>query len=151
MSNLDHDKIRGRTLKVYLYVIKGKNPVGPRDVMRGANLSSPSVSYRHLQKLEAMGLIFKDDKGNYVEKEKINIPSFTWIGKKLFPNPIIYSFIFFFILLIEILVLTIHFTVETSQFKVFFLLLTAITTAASILFLIEGLRMFNKIRIIASK
>jgi hypothetical protein len=36
--------------------------------------------------------------------------------------------------------------VETDQFKIFFLLIITITTAALILFLIEGLRAFRKIK-----
>ena len=46
-------ELAGNTLIVYAYVVGENRPVGTRDVMRGANLSSPSVAHRHLQKLEA--------------------------------------------------------------------------------------------------
>ena len=49
MSGLDTSGLRDVTLKVYLYAVKKNGAVGPRKVMRGANFSSPSVAYRHLQ------------------------------------------------------------------------------------------------------
>jgi len=93
-----------------------------------------------------MGLLAKDDYGNYIVKEKIAIRGYTWIGRILVPNPLVYSFVFLGILLTEFIVLTIHFSVETNQFKIFFLLLTSITIVALVLFLIEGLRMLSKTR-----
>ena len=147
VSDADNSGLQGRTLKVYLYVVKEHRPVGPRDVMRGAHLSSPSVAYRHLQKLENMGLLVKNEDGYYVEKEKAAVRGYIWVGNRLIPNPLIFSFIFLSILIVEIVVFAIHFSVETREFKIFFFLLTLITAAALVLFVIEGLRMFRKIRI----
>jgi hypothetical protein len=146
VSGLDRIKLQGVTLKVYLYIVK-RNSVGPRDVMRGVHLSSPSVAYRHLQKLETMGLVTKDTFGNYVVKEKIAVRGYVWFGRFLVPNPLVYAFIFLVILVIEIVVLAIHYTVEDQEFKIFFLLLTTITTASVILFVFEGWRMLRKTRI----
>jgi DNA-binding IclR family transcriptional regulator len=55
------EELQGITLNVYLYVAKKDKPVGPRDVMKGVNLSSPSVAYRHLQKLEDEGYLAKNE------------------------------------------------------------------------------------------
>jgi len=128
-------------------VVKKKGLAGPRDVMRGVNLSSPSVAYRHLQKLENMGLLTKNELGNYVVKEKVSVRGYVWVGRTLVPNPLVYSLVFLGILITELVVFAIHFSVETGQFKTFFLLLTLITAAALILFVIEGLRMLTKTRI----
>ncbi|MBN1784539.1 MAG: hypothetical protein JW815_02250 [Candidatus Bathyarchaeota archaeon] len=147
MSGSETSRLEGVTLKVYLYVVKKKGLAGPRDVMRGVGLSSPSVAYRHLQKLENMGLLTKNESGNYVVTEKVPVRGYVWIGRTLVPNPLVYSIVFLAILITELVVLTIHFSVETEQFKIFFLLLTAITTVALILFLIEGLRMLRRIRV----
>ncbi|MCW4016722.1 MAG: hypothetical protein NWF06_10165 [Candidatus Bathyarchaeota archaeon] len=147
VSHLDTDGLQGRTLRIYLYIVKAKHPVGPRDVMRGVNLSSPSVAYRHLQKLELMGLVTKHEEGNYIAKEKVAVHGYTWIDRRLIPNPLVYSSIFSAILITELVVLAIHFSVETSQFKIFFLLLTSITAAALVLFLVEGLRARRKTKI----
>ena len=144
---MDTGGLSGRTLKVYLYVVRERNAVGPREVMRGVHFSSPSVAYRHLQKLETMGLIVKNDSGNNVAKEKVSIRGYVWVGRRLIPNPVVYSLIFLVILFWEVVVFTLHFSVETYQFKVFFFLLMTITVAASVLFIIEGLRAFKKIRI----
>jgi predicted DNA-binding transcriptional regulator len=147
LSDLDTSGLQGVTLKVYLYAVKKNRAIGPREVMRGANLSSPSVAYRHLQKLETMGLLTKDEWGNYIVKEKVGIRGYVWVGRILVPNPMLYSIIFLGILITELAVLMIHFSVETQEFKTFFLLLTLITAAALILFAIEGLRMLAKTRI----
>jgi DNA-binding IclR family transcriptional regulator len=64
------NELAGNTLIVYAYVVGENRPVGTRDVMRGANLSSPSVAHRHLQKLETLGLIEKNQFGDYILKEK---------------------------------------------------------------------------------
>ena len=49
-----------------------------------------------------------------------------------------YSLVFLGILIVELFVLLIHFPYETYEFKVFFLLLTAITGLALIVFTVEG-------------
>jgi hypothetical protein len=147
LSGLDTSGLRDTTLKVYLYTVKKNAPVGPREVMRGAKLSSPSVAYRHLQKLENMGLLIKDEWGNYIVKEKVAIRGYVWVNRILVPNPLLYAIFFLGILITELVVLAIHFSVETQEFKIFFLLLTLITAAALILFAIEGLRMLAKTRI----
>ena len=58
------EQLAGNTLIVYAYVVGEDRPVGTREVMRGANPSSPSVAHRHLQKLETMGLIEKTSTAN---------------------------------------------------------------------------------------
>ena len=67
------DELEGNTINDYAYIVRTAKPVGTRDVTRGAELSSTSVAFRHLQKLEGMGLIEKNSYGNYVIKEKANI------------------------------------------------------------------------------
>jgi len=146
MTDSEIDGLQGRTLKVYLYIVKENRPVGPRDVMRSLNLSSPSVAYRHLQKLEEMDLLLKNVQGNYIATKKIAVRGHVWVKKRLIPNSLLYFIVFLSILIIELIVLTIHVSVETNQFKIFFFLLIAITTAALMLFLIEGLRAFRKIK-----
>jgi predicted transcriptional regulator len=75
-------------------VVKKGKPVGPREVMRGANLSSPSVAYWHLQKLENCGLLEKNQAGEYIVKEKTNITGHIWIGRNLVPRLMCYSLFF---------------------------------------------------------
>jgi hypothetical protein len=139
---------KGITLNVYLYAVKKGKPVGPRDVMKGANLSSPSVAYRHLQRLEDLGYLQKNDYGEYTVKRKAQIAGNFWLGYRLLHKMWLYSLIFLAILIVELLVLFIHFSFETLEFKVFFLFLTLITGLALAVFTVEGLlqnRRKNKI------
>ena len=145
MSGNGTSGLEGVTLNVYLYVVK-KGSVGPREVMRAVNLSSPSVAYRHLQKLENMGLVTKNEMGNYVATKKVSIHGYMWIGRRLVPNPLIYAVVFFAVLITELVVFVMHISFETDQFKTFFLIITIITVAALGLFLIEAWRMYRKIR-----
>ncbi|MBA7712547.1 hypothetical protein ES703_121525 [subsurface metagenome] len=42
---MGNEELAGNTLIVYAYVVREDRPVGTRDVMRGAHLSSPSVAH----------------------------------------------------------------------------------------------------------
>jgi len=138
MTNADQE-LEGITLNVYLYVAKKGKPVGPREVMKGASLSSPSVAYRHLQKLEDLGDLQKNEYGEYTVKNKAHIRGRVWIGNHLWLKMWLYASVFLAILIVEIIILTLHYSVETNEFKVFFFLLTIITGFALAVFTVEGL------------
>lgn len=140
MARGNSEELEGITLAVYLQVIKKGKPVGPRDVMKSANLSSPSVAYRHLQKLEDLGYLQKNDYGEYTAKKKAHIPGYVWIGKRLMPAMWRYSIVFLAIFAFELYVLAVHFPYETNEFKVFFLIILAITGITLAVFTIEGFR-----------
>jgi len=135
----NNEELEGITLNVYLYVVKKGKPVGPRDVMKGAHLSSPSVAYRHLQKLEDMGYLQKNKYGEYITKGKARVRGYIWIGRRMMPKMLVYSLIFMSILIVELVVLALHYSVENYTFKVFFLLLTLITGFAMAVFAVEAL------------
>jgi len=134
------DELEGITLSVYLYAVKKGAPVGPRDVVKGAHLSSPSVAYRHLEKLEDLGLLQKNEFGEYVIKRKARVGGYVWVGRRMVPKMLAYSIVFMGILIVELIVLALHYAVETFEFKVFFLLITLITGVAMVVFTVEGLR-----------
>lgn len=106
--------------------------------MKNINLSSPSVAYRHLQKLEDMGYLQKNDYGEYIIKGKAQIEGNVWLRNILVPKMWVYSLIFLAILSVEIIVLAVHYSVETYEFKVFFILIVIITLSAIAVFSIEG-------------
>ena len=139
MAKANNDELEGTTLNVYLHVVKKGKPVGPRDVMKALDLSSPSVAYRHLQKLEDLGYLQKNDYGEYIAKNKAHIRGYFWLGRRLLPAMWRYSIVFLVILIVELYVLAVHFHVETYEFKVFFLLLVLITGLALAVFTVEGL------------
>jgi hypothetical protein len=140
-----NEDLEGNTLSVYAFVAKEGKPVGTRDVTRGANLSSPSVAHRHLQKLESLGLIEKDAYGDYLLKQKVDVNGYIWVGKSLVPRLMFYSFFFMGAFVTELMIivgfLVLGFRVEAS-----FFFLMAMTAVAMGLFLSEAVRLKRKIQ-----
>jgi hypothetical protein len=133
------EELNASTFQTYMYLVKVGKPVGPRDVMRGANLSSPSVAYRNLQKLIDLGVVVQDEYNNYVVKEKVSKKGYVWIGKSLLPSFIIVGFIFVGILIGELAVLVPHLVRGAPvQESFWFWILT--TIIAALLFLVSAIR-----------
>ena len=139
------EEIAGNTLIVYAYVVGENRPVGTRDVMRGANLSSPSVAHRHLQKLEALGLLEKTRSGDYILKEKTGVSGHVWVGRNLVPRLMFYSFFFIGAFGAEIAIILLSYLVPWMVIETSFLFLTGMTAVAMILFFIEGVLLRRKI------
>jgi hypothetical protein len=146
MANLDCGELEGNTLNVYAFVVKEGKPVGPREVMRGANLSSPSTAYRQLQKLESLGLIEKNVYGAYIVKEKTSISGHLWIGRNLVPRLLCYSLFFFGMLSVEAAILVIQFFFQNLTPSLAVLYLLPVTGISAGLFLAEGLILYRKNR-----
>ena len=136
-------ELNASTFQTYVYLVKVGKPVGPRDVMRGAGLSSPSVAYRNLQKLIDLGLVVKDEYSNYMAKEKMGLKGYVWIGKALVPRFAIFGFIFIGVLIGEVAILVPHLLARASVEGSFWLL-TIVTVVSAVIFLIEGLRYRKK-------
>lgn len=137
------EEMNATTFQTYVYMVKIGKPVGPRDLMRGANLSSPSVAYRNLQKLMDIGLVVKDEYGNYVVKEKVNMKGYVWVGKTMLPSFAIFGFIFIGVLISEIAILIPHLLLN-DPIQESFWLLTVVTVVSAVIFLFEALRFRNK-------
>jgi hypothetical protein len=133
------EELNATTFETYVYLVKVGKPVGPRDVMRGANLSSPSVAYRNLQKLLDLKLILKDEYGNYVVKEKKGMKGYVWIGKTLMPSFAIFGFIFLGVLIAEFVMLLPHLIVGASVEEAFWLLMI-VTVVSAAIFLAQAAR-----------
>lgn len=111
--------------------------------MRGANLSSPSVAYRNLQRLIDLDLVAKDDYGNYVAKKKVGLRGYVWVGKRLVPRFAIFGLVFVGVLLAEFAVLVPH-LLAGSMVEGSFWLLTVMTVVSAAIFLYEGLKFRKK-------
>ncbi len=138
-GTIDDRDLNAGTFQTYLYLVKAGKPVGPRDVMRGANLSSPSVAYRNLQKLIDVGLVVKDAYGNYVVKERLDVKGYVWWGKTLIPRFIVFGFIFIGVLVAEVAVIVPHLIIGDPIERSLWLL-TALTIVTAAVFLVEGVR-----------
>lgn len=143
---MGNEQLAGNTLIVYAYVVGENRPVGTRDVMRGANLSSPSVAHRHLQKLETLGLLEKNKGGNYILKEKTGVSGHVWVGKNLVPRLMFYSFFFIGAFGAEIAIIALSYLVVELVIETSFLFLTGMTAVAMILFFIEGALLRRKVK-----
>ena len=146
MTNLDAEALEGTTLNVYAYVVKEGKPVGPREVMRGASLSSPSTAYRQLQKLESLGLLQKNVYGAYVVKEKAGISGHLWIGRNLVPRLMCYSLFFSGIVGVELAIIAMQFFLQGQLPRIELIYLAASNAVAMVLFLAEGLLLWRKNR-----
>ena len=133
MSLPPKDELEGTTYHVYLFAVKEGKPVNTRDVRRGVNLSSPSVAFRHLQKLEALGLLEKNEYGDYVVKEKIGISGNVWVGRNLVPRLLMYCLFFIGLFIAEISIVVIKQSLDVN-----FAYLMALTAFGIVIFSVEG-------------
>ena len=139
------EELNSTLFKTYVFLVKTGKPVGPRDLMRGADLSSPSVAYRNLQRLIALGLVAKDEYGNYIVKRKVGMRGYVWVGKTLIPSFAVYGLIFIGVLIAEIAVLIPH-MLKGSTIEESFWLLTVVTVVSAAVFLVEAWRFRKKPR-----
>ncbi len=89
-------KLRGKTLQVYLYLIRsgGDDSYGVREVQRALGFKSPSIASYHLEKLRELGLLVKDEKGDYRVAKEVNIGLFKLyikIGELRMPRFLLYA------------------------------------------------------------
>lgn len=87
-------ELKGKTLLVYMYLIRSKDPaVGVREVQRALGFSSPSVSSYHLNKLQELGLV-ASERGDYrlVREIKLGVlRQFVTLGGVMLPRFLFYA------------------------------------------------------------
>ncbi|MCS6767589.1 MAG: hypothetical protein RMJ59_02665 [Candidatus Nitrosocaldus sp.] len=129
--------LKGKTLQIYLYLLKRDEPVGVREIQRDLNLSSPSVASYHLDKLLTINLVAKDDYGRYYVARKAEISileSFVSILGYTIPRLTFFA-IFFTTLLITYLV------INHSSLNIHALIFAVIASAA---FWFETIRLWRR-------
>ena len=136
MSN--DQELDGIALKIYVALANQDKPLGPREITRVVQLSSPSVAYRNLQKLEELGLIEKDAFGEYTVKQRQKVKGHFWLGDRLFARPLFYAFFFIGLLSVEVSIAIMK-IIGNSQFSYDFILLIVVTSISTGLFLFEGI------------
>jgi hypothetical protein len=65
-------QLRGKTLQVYLYLLKYGKAVGVREIQKELGFSSPSVAFHHLDKLVGLGVVEKDEYERYILSRKVD-------------------------------------------------------------------------------
>jgi SOS-response transcriptional repressor LexA len=90
-------RLSGKTLQVYLYLQKKRQPSGIREVQRDLELSSPSVVEYHVEKLVEMELARRDSYGRVVVTRKVRVKamaSYVNIGSITVPRFAFYASFF---------------------------------------------------------
>jgi len=127
----------GTTLRIYVALVNEGKPLGPRELTRIANLSSPSVAYRNLQKLEELDLVQKDAFGEYTVKQRQSVKGHFWVGGRLFPRLMFYSFFFIGMFSVELVLAALR-LLNGEVLAYDFVLLLIVTGVSLTLFLLEG-------------
>jgi predicted DNA-binding transcriptional regulator len=67
------DMLTGKTMQVYLYLLKTGKASGVREIQKALGFSSPSIAHHHLEKLLSLGIVEKDSYERYVLAKKVDI------------------------------------------------------------------------------
>ena len=89
------ENLKGKTLKIYFYMLSQNKPLSAREIQRNIGLSSPSLSLHHLKKLNEMGLVELDDSGLYIISRYVKVgvlKLFVGRGLLMVPRFLVYSF-----------------------------------------------------------
>lgn len=90
-------ELRGKTLKVYLHLLKRGKSVGIREVQRELGFSSPSIAAHHMDKLLRLGIVEQDQYSNYVIARKVDpsvLQAFVNVGRFTLPRVGFYATFF---------------------------------------------------------
>ncbi len=90
-------ELRGRSLEIFIYLLRRGEPLGVREVQRALGLSSPSVAFHHLEKLHSLGVVRKDESGSYQVVDNVDISllqAFVRVGRLLLPRMVFYASFF---------------------------------------------------------
>lgn len=92
-------ELKGLTLRVYWHILglDKSEGISIRAIQRSLGLSSPSVASHHLEKLRTLGLLEKDQTGEYhlVNQVKVGVlKNFVGIFGVLLPRYLFYSTMF---------------------------------------------------------
>jgi len=76
------------------WVVFEKGPLGPREVQRFTNFTSPSKALHHLEKLKDMGILKKNSLGKYYVVKRVNsgiLRFYLPVRNRLIPRALIYA------------------------------------------------------------
>lgn len=93
-----YEQLKGKTLRIYWYMLRHPTPKSARAIQRETKISSPSLALHHLGKLTNLGLVRTDEDGCFylAETVKTGILSF-FIGSGWFVVPRYFFYGLFYI------------------------------------------------------
>ncbi|MHA1881736.1 MAG: hypothetical protein ACTSUO_01680 [Candidatus Thorarchaeota archaeon] len=101
-----YEKLTGRTLKVYWFLLKNPNGARLRDIQRNTGLSSPSLASYHLDKLINLDLVENDLHGLFYPKRLIRVGVlhfFIGQGRLMVPRYLFYV-VFYLVFLVGFII-----------------------------------------------
>jgi len=134
--------LEGTALRIYAYLLRN-GPAGPREVARALSLSSPSLAYYHLKRLEELGLVSRLPDGRYRVTGTASIEGYVVIGKWLVPRFLAYSAFFAGLLGVEVLTAALRMRGKVGVGSDLIALIV-VTAIALTIFLAEGVLMVKK-------
>jgi DNA-binding transcriptional ArsR family regulator len=87
-QRIDYE-LKGKTMKVYLYLLKHGKAAGISEIQRALGFSSPSIAVHHLEKLIDLGVVEKNDRSEYVLVKKVDVgvlSAFVQVGGFVLPR-----------------------------------------------------------------
>ncbi|MGC8832055.1 MAG: hypothetical protein ACP5PQ_05695 [Thermoproteota archaeon] len=89
-------RLHGKTLQVYLHLIKSgvNESYGVREVQRALGFKSPSIASYHLEKLRELGLLARDENGDYRVAKEVGVgllKLYIKIGELRLPRFLLYA------------------------------------------------------------
>jgi DNA-binding transcriptional ArsR family regulator len=66
-------RLKGKTLKVYWFLLRHPQPTTLREIQRETGLSSPSLASYHLDKLKELELVGEDNHGQFILKRNVKV------------------------------------------------------------------------------
>jgi hypothetical protein len=135
-SDEQSDVLKDLTLKVYHLLLKEDKPLSIRAVQRKLELSSPSLAFYHLNKLENVGLIRQTPNGYVVDS--VLLGDLVRLKRMFIPRFVFYVGFFLFVLIVE---LTIYKPAQPTAEYVFNVL---VTLSAALLFIYESIRIWSR-------
>jgi len=89
--------LRGKSLAVYIHMLRQAKPLGIREIQRDLGFSSPSLVLYYLDKLQRLGIVGKDEFGRFILVQKVDIAvlnAFVNVGGLALPRLSFYAGLF---------------------------------------------------------
>lgn len=134
------DELGKTALRIYLFLLDSKEPLGVREIARSLDLPVSTVHY-HLKRLEELGVV-KQKSGGYIVAKLIQVEGFVLIGRRLVPRFIIYSLFY-----LGVLIAQVYFALSKNTVTPEGALSLLISLTSFLIFLIEGFLIKRKLRV----
>ena len=136
-------ELKGKTLDVYLYMLKKNELVGVREIQRVLHFKAPSVAQFHIEKLVDLNIVSQDQYGRYYISQKAEITvleAFTIFQGRIIPRMLLYA-TFFSTLLVSFVLVNIQSIANMQSLTVYSI---GFATAGAAVFWFETVRAWKR-------